>query len=177
MLSLNIISPDTKNEIKLKNIFKLINQVCYLLIIITLSIAIVLFVAKIILQNYFLTIAESTTLVTKNIESYDIKIDTINSRLNFVSDIQNEYMTFSPYLEELMSIIDKNIKFTSINISKNDQIIKFTGNAKTRDSLLLLKDYLEKSKFFNEVDLPIANILQKENINFNISAKLNFYEN
>ena len=51
--------------------------------------------------------------------------------------------------------------------------IKLQGIAKQRSDLLELKSNLEKSTLYNSIDFPIKNLLEKENIIFEINAKIN----
>jgi len=53
MLVLNLVSEELKKEIKLRHLYQLIKKVNYLIIIITIITAIVLLVARVILQNNF----------------------------------------------------------------------------------------------------------------------------
>jgi len=173
MLNLNLVSQELKQEIKLRHVYKMLKQADYILIIITIFIAVVMLVAKIILQNNFNKIVEETTLITKDSQGQNSKIREINTRLSFVEKIQSNFIPWSYLLKDLASSANNDINFHLIKVSQEKKEIELKGIAKTRDCLLALKEGLEKSVIFYELDFPMKNILEKNDINFEIKAKLN----
>lgn len=173
MLTLNLVSAEQKKEIKLRHVFGLIKKINLTLIAITITIAIVLLAAKIILQLKFNQIVEQTTLVTKNNQGYNNQVREINSKLNFVSRIQDDFIPWSSLLKNLANMTPADINFYYLKINAQEQSIKIKGKAKLRNSLLNFKSQMENSPAFKEIDFPIKNILEKENIDFEINAKLN----
>ena len=142
------------------------------MIIITLIIAIILLAAKGILQNNFNKIVEQTTLITKNSQGYNVKVRNINSNLNHALKIQNDFIAWSYLIEDLASRMPPGINFSLVKISKEKSLINIKGMAELRDNLLKLKQNMEDSLIYSEVEFPLKNILQKKDINFEISAKL-----
>jgi len=66
-----------------------------------------------------------------------------------------------------------NITFYRLNFDLATKTVKINGKAGERSGLLELKDNLEKSGNYSDIQFPLKNILEKENINFEINAKLN----
>lgn len=172
MLILNLIPQQLKKEIKFKRAYGLIKKMNYILVIITIVIAITLLIAKLLLQNNFNKVVEQTSLITKNSQGYNVKVRDINSRLNNISQIQNDFIAWSNLIENLANKTPTGITFSSVKISKEKSLINIRGKAKLRDDLLTFKQNMEESPIYSEVEFPLQNILQKENINFDISAKL-----
>ncbi len=173
MLTLNLISEELKKEIKLRHLYLFIKKINLVLIIITIVIAIVLLVTKTILQLRFNTIVEQTTLVTRNNQGYNNKIKSINSRIDFVETIQNNFIPWSNLLEIVADITPKDVGLNYLKINFEEQTIKIRGNAGLRESLLDFKQKMEATDIFKNINFPIKNILEKENINFDIDAKIN----
>jgi hypothetical protein len=173
MLTLNLISGELKKEIKLRHLYLFIKKINLALIIITILIAITLLAAKTILQINFNNIVEQTTLVTKNNQGYNNKIRDINSRIDFVEKIQNGFIPSSNLLETIADITSKDIGLYYLKINFEEQTIKIKGKAGLRESLLDFKQKMEATNIFNNIDFPIKNILEKENIDFEINAKIN----
>jgi len=173
MLILNLASEQLKTEIKLRHIYHLTKKVSSILIVLTIIIAVILLVAKIILQNNFNKIVEQTSLVTKNNQGYNNKIRQINSKLNFITRIQNDFIYWSKLVEELAKITPADVSFHLIKANANDKTINIKGRAKLRDSLLSFKQNMENSSTFNNIDFPLKNILEKNDIDFEINANLN----
>jgi Tfp pilus assembly protein PilN len=173
MLNLNLVSRELKQETKLRHIYKMLRQANYVLIIITIFIAIVMLVAKIILQNNFNKIVEETTLITRDSQGWNSKIREVNTRLSFVKKIQDDFIPWSFLFKDLGNYVNSELSFYSIKIDRDKSMIELRGAARDRDSLLSLKSGLEKSDIFYDIDFPVKNILEKENIDFEIKAGLN----
>lgn len=173
MLTLNLISEELKKEIKLRHLYLFIKKINLALIIITIVIAIILLAAKTILQMKFNDIVDQTTLVTKNNQGYNIKIRDINSRLDFVTKIQNDFIPWSNLLKTVADITSGDIGLNYLKINFAEQTIKIKGRADFRNSLLDFKQKMEATAIFEDIDFPIKNILEKENIDFEINAKIN----
>jgi hypothetical protein len=90
-----------------------------------------------------------------------------------ISKIQGDFIPWSFLINELSKNIKNDISLNGLNIDKNKKTAILTGQAGTRESLLDLKEYLENTAYFNNVSFPIKNILEKENIAFEIIAGLN----
>lgn len=172
MLTLNLISQDLKKEIKLKRIYGFVKKTYYLLAILIITTTITLLIAKIVLQNEFNKIVEQTTLVTKNSQSYNVKVREINSKIDNAGIIQDNYMTWSYLFEEITKLTPEDVTISFIKTDKTKQNIKIRGIADSRDGLLLFKNELEDSLIFTDIQFPIQNILKKNNINFEIDAKI-----
>ncbi|MCK4553818.1 PilN domain-containing protein [Candidatus Parcubacteria bacterium] len=176
MLTLNLIPQQLKKAIKFKRVYALLKKMNCILIIIAVIVAIILLIAKLILQNNFNKVVEQTSLITKSSQGYNVKVRDINSRLNQVLQIQKDFIAWSDLIEDLANRTPDGITFSSVKINKEKSLINIRGNAKQRDDLLMLKQNMEESLIYSEVEFPLQNILQKENINFDISAKLNLDE-
>lgn len=172
MLTLNLVSAEQKKEIKLRHLYGFIKKISLTLIVIAIVIAIILLVAKIVLQLKFNNIVEQTTLVTKNNQGYNSKVREINGKLGFIAKIQDEYIPWSNLIKKLAAITPADINFSYLKLDAQDKTISLKGKAKFRDSLLDFKDEMAANPVFQNIGFPIKNILEKENIDFEINAKL-----
>jgi len=173
MLTLNLISKELKQKIKLRHLYLFIKKNSLLLIIITIVIAIILLTAKIILQLNFNRVVEQTTLVTRNNQSYNNKVQEINNKINFIEDIQNDFIPWSGLLKIIADITPPGVNLYYFKVSSEEQTAIIRGRAYLRDDLLDFKNKMEATNIFEEINFPIKNILKKENIDFEINAKIN----
>lgn len=172
MLTLNLVSSGQRKEIKLRHIYGFVKTVNLILIIITIVIAIILLVAKIILQAKFNDVVSQTTLVTKNNQGYNNNVRGINNKLSFIGKIQDEFIPWSNLIKNLAEITPSDIYFYYVKLDGPGKTIKIKGKAGLRNSLLNFKDKMAAAGYFKEIEFPIKNILEKENIDFEINAKL-----
>ncbi len=173
MIKLNLVSKQLKEEIKLRRIYKLFKKINCILIILIIITAIIFLTARLILQNNFNKVVAQTTLVTKKNQSYNTKVQEINAKLDFISKIQNDFIIWSNLIEFLAQNTPPDITLSLIEINKESQKLTIMGFSRSRDSLLILKDNIEISNKFQDLNFPVKNILKKEDINFDIEATLN----
>ncbi|NTW22070.1 PilN domain-containing protein [Candidatus Falkowbacteria bacterium] len=170
MITLNLISEQKKKEIKIKHLHLLLKKIDLVVIIFVCLIAILILVAKILLQNTFNTTIDQTTLITKNTQGSASKVRDINNKITSVDQVQTDFIVWTKLLDQLATSTPDDIVFTSVKAS-SDKNIRITGVAKTRDALIALKNSYEDVVMFDKFDFPLSNMLQKENINFEIVTK------
>ena len=173
MLTLNLIPKKLKKEAKLRRLYKELKRTDYILIIAAVTIAMTLLAAKLILQNNFKNIIEQTTLVAETSQVHNVKMQDINFQMSQISQIQSDFVEFSLLIEDLATKTPENIALSNVKINRVPPSINISGYADTREELLSFKKNLEDSPIYFDIKFPLQNILQKENINFEMSAKLN----
>ncbi len=173
MLSLNLVSQKLKEEIKLRHVYKLLLQINFVLIIATIFIAIIILVAKIILQNNFNKVVAETTLIARDSQGRNFKIREINAHLNQVADIQGNFVPWSFVLENIAGYVNNDVVFYLLKLDRETQLIELRGMSGTRQSLLTLKEGIQNSEMFSDIDFPLKNILEKSDIDFIIKAHVN----
>ncbi len=176
MIDLNIISRELKKEINAKAIYVSFKNLLALIFIILIFYAIALLVCLLILQIHFTKTVKDTTLLVRRTENYTTEVRQINNLIINTETIQADFVAWSYLLEYLQTLSNENIKISNIGVDKGEKAIALTGVAATRDSLLQLKETLEQSNYFSEINLPIKNLLERENINFSINTNLSAYE-
>lgn len=176
MLALNIISERTKKEIKTKNIYYVVVKILSVLVILISIYAIIFLLATLSIQIKLVqTILENSSL-TQNVENYNQQIIKINNKLGVILDIKNDFIEWSYLLEYLSNNISSNITLDRITLDKVGGTMVVNGTSRNRDSLLALKNFLEDSDYFSDVSLPTESLLEKENIDFQITSKIISYE-
>lgn len=174
MLTLNLVSLEQKKEIKIRRIYSLVKNLNLILIVVTITIAIILLVAKMILQSKSNDIISQITLnIGGSTSIYNKKVKEINNKIHFIEKIQNEFIPWSNLFKSLADITPADISFNYIKINSQDRTIKIKGRADYRSSLLNFKDKMSATSYFEDIEFPIKNILEKENVDFEINAKLN----
>ncbi len=176
MLHLNLVSEKLKKEIRLRRIYDILKFFNLTLVLATIVIAIAIITAKIILQNNFNKVVEQTTLITKNSQGRNTEIREINQKLNYIFNIQDDFLRWTFLFDHISDFSKEGMTFKTINIKKEDKTIEFRGVANIRDDLIFFKEGLEVSPIFNNIDFPMSNILEKENISFSIDAEIDLEE-
>jgi len=176
MIHLNIVPNNLKKEIKLSGINILLKNVYEILIILLSFYTIILLAMYLMLNFHFIQTVNETTQLTKSSENNTNDVRGINNLINYIDNIQQDSVEWSYLFKFLKINTAPNINYSKISINKNDNTITLTGRSETRDSLLSLKTSMEKTGYFNEIDFPIRNLLEKSNISFEIKAVFKNYE-
>jgi hypothetical protein len=176
MLKLNLLSKEAKKEVKYKRLYALVARVDFMILIGVIFIATVFSSAKVILVGNFQEFADPGSLLRSSGQEYNEKIKEINAKLSLISQIQGEFVQTSLLVKELTDRIPSGVFLSYIKADIANQNLKIMGRAQERNDFLSLREKLSESKVFLEVESPLQNILQKENIDFEINIKLNLPE-
>lgn len=175
MLILNILPPEVKNEIKFKSIFKSIIFSLCLISFCIIAYSIVLYGCKFYLENYFLEISSKNVIATKNTDNYSKQVKDINKQISYIEGIEKNSVIWSNLIKFLFDNFPSDIKIKNININKSDNSMIISGIAGTRSSLILIRKYFEENNNFSLLSFPIQNLVEKQNINFEIKLLIKSY--
>lgn len=149
----------------------------HIFIIVASVFGILLMISEFILLNTLAKEIDRSSLVFKtSISVSQNKVNDINNKLILLEAIQKDFVRWSNIFDYISQKTPEGISFNKITISKDGPSIAFSGFSKTRENLLSLKDFLENSEVFEKVEFPVQNLLQKENISFEIKSKIKVYE-
>lgn len=176
MLKLNIIPNSIKKERTIFSYYLSIKDLLYIILITVFVYAILFSVVLIILQFHFNETIFQTSGIIKKAENFNKKISNINQVINNAADIQKDFVNWIGFYEFLSNNIPDGISLYQVNISKENKSLSISGRAETREKLIQFKESLEGSDFLENIDFPIKNLLEKNDINFTIGSKFKSYE-
>lgn len=172
MLTLNLLSHTKKEELRFRKIFSLIKDLFLLLLVFTLFTAIILSFADIILVNAFNTTVFDTSLVNINTKLFNEDLKKISKTVSDLKGIQAKTIFYDDLMIKVTKIIPQNINLDQLTINTETNKALFKGNAPLRDDLILFQKNLENSGMFVNIESPLSNLLEKNNIFFVINANL-----
>jgi hypothetical protein len=176
MITLNILPNEIKKGIKLKTTYLKLKNLYAALIIIAAIYGSVILAGKWLIEDKQIKTMEKSSLLSKSLDNnHSMIIKDLNGKIDAISDIQNEFISFSSLLNEMAKLTNEGIKMQNFSIGK-DGNFSFAGTALSRNDLLLFKNNLENSDYFEKIDFPISNLTQQENVSFNLIAKIKSYE-
>lgn len=172
MISLNLLSPQKKQEVRKQMMLVSLQYLVSWILIAVCGAGGTLLCTKAIMQNSFNDAVAQGTLVTQEYGVLNQKVHLINQKIDFFTGIQNKFVIWSPRLAAITSLTPKNIILYTLNVNNITRGIQITGHAESREDLLLYKQNLEQSSLVSAVNLPIENILEAKEIDFSITAAL-----
>jgi len=175
-IKLNLIPPQKKEAIKRAHWLRLVSkwEIEFVLLL-------VFFIAVLVSMNLILKVnmemeANDTSLAEKNnykynqIKEYDSEIVDVNKQIVNVRNLQANQLYWSNLLLKLNSKVVNGIEIVSLVTKEYDLILN--GKADTRDNLIIFKDSLVQDDCFSGVDLPLSNLVSKDNVEFQISFSI-----
>jgi len=126
---------------------------------------------KYTINNYYQTELINNNLTKKVIEN-NIDNKNFSAQFDNISKIQEEFTPWSVIFKTLSLNIKDDITASIIHLDRNKKEFTISGRAGKRESLLEMKKSLDNFDFLTNIDFPLKNILEKENIDFEIKADL-----
>ncbi len=177
MNSINLLSPAEKNNLKKKRLFFVIKSITFQFISLTLIIA------TVFIFSYFLLNNEKDSLdglINKEIKlqlegkvsAVEDATSELNKQLMLANNIQLEYIKWTNIIKSFSSTITKDIILTGLQFDSTDQELSIKGVAQNRDILVSFQNNLEELSYFSDINVPISSLMQRENINFEITGQL-----
>ena len=168
---LDLLPQEKKNEIKRRKIFRIILREEFLF-----SLPIIIFIVILFNVYYLLNIQYSSALAASSINkaqekyrelsSYEEKFIKVNESVDALTKIQGSQLHWINVLRELSLVTPDGIALSDLS-TKNYQIF-LLGKADSRDDLLEFKSKLDVSACFQSVNVPLSNLVVKEDVDFQL---------
>lgn len=176
MMILNLLPPTKKEEVRYKKIFisvkRLISGVALLLVVVI----IILYGTQIILKDNLNKIENRVDQAQEVTERLSIPIIQVtkdfNQTLKDIEDIQKYYVKWTGVLKQFNQLVPDNIQLTFLSFKLENRQVEIKGRAPNRSVFLDFKNNLENSNILTDLHSPISNLLTRENVEFEFTAKL-----
>lgn len=106
----------------------------------------------------------------KKIEKYDNDTKDMGKIISNVGKIQSAQFYWSKFLAKLNDKVISGVEINKIT-TKNYEII-LGGKVNTRDNLITFRDNISKDDCFTDINLPLSNLVSKDNVDFQMSFKI-----
>lgn len=174
-IKINLLPRDNKEEIAKANCFRaVLGWEAVIFSIISTGIVFLLGINYLLDFNLRLVSEEknnsSDSVQYETIKYYESKFSEINSKLSKISDVASGQIYWSELFLKLNAAVPDAVELSGLS-TKNFSVF-LAGKAKTRDDLLLFKDNLSQELCFEDVNLPLSNLVSKEDVVFQIDLKI-----
>jgi len=171
-INLNLLSPLKKNKINSLVNFIFIRNLLEFTVFTAAIISIFLLWSWVTLVDQFENLSQSAISVNKEYGGYNQEIRMINKINKDIMLASRGYVSTSPKLFGLIELTPDDITLSAIDFERDTQNLTISGTAKTRDSLLNYVEMIKTTSWLDQVVAPTSQLFQKENINFEIEAKI-----
>jgi Tfp pilus assembly protein PilN len=152
--------------------FLLIKNILELILLISSVLAAILIWSWIFMKNDFIALAESATAINREYYAYNQDAKKINDLIKNINLSSQNFTPISPKLKELINSLPNDVKLNYIQLDRQNQTLTITGTAATRAALLGYQNILNKISWITQVETPVSQLFQKDNINFEFKAQL-----
>ncbi|HNP74951.1 MAG TPA: hypothetical protein PKL09_01155 [bacterium] len=171
-INLNLLSPEHKKELKVKRIYITIKEMVMLILLFTCISAILLLLSRYFLEEQLAMLMDKNATAIRVGEEINKKVVTFNEKITNAYNIQQKSKHWSQLLVTIATITPADIAYNSIKIYPEKTLIELQGTAQTRQALINFKNELDDNDSFSEIDLPLTDLLAKENNSFTLKAKI-----
>jgi len=173
-IKINLIPPYRKEEIKEAKKLKLV-----LRLELGISMVILVFFSFLFGLSYILEM--NYKIISKNPESeknqgqyekisnYEKEFENVNLEALDILSLEKDQLYWSNILLEMSGSVFSGIDITGL--STKDYAVFLSGKADSRDNLMKFKEKLESNRCFYEINLPLSNLVSKDNIDFQMDLK------
>lgn len=176
MLKLNILPAEFKKEIKLFSFYNVLRNILLLLVFLTATTGIIFLLGDATLQIYMDNSGFNKSVIKNNFTNLDDKVKEAEKKIDYVMNIQEEAINWSKLMEDIMQRTNDNITFSKISVNREKYQLDLFGHAETRADLISLKEEFEDSDTYLSIDFPIQNILEKNDIDFDMLITIDPYD-
>lgn len=168
MIALNLIPQERKIILKNTRLYAACKEAVTLLFLFAAIISIMLWVSRFYLEQDLADLVVANAANIQSNEAANSRIIAINQKISSVDGIASNFISSRRVVEGLSRLIPENIALTSINFYRQQSAVEITGTAKTRNDLLQFKNTLSSAPGISNVDLPMTDLIDKENNQFTI---------
>ncbi len=177
LIRLNLIPQSRKDEImqdgRLRTVLKLGAELSIMLIVFATVLFGINYILQINLRSVSNQIEEDKRSDKKyqEMEKYESEMKNLNAKTADIEKISKNQIYWSKFFEKLNSQVVPEAEIT--NILTQDYSVLLAGRAQNRDKTLEFKENLAKEECFLDVNLPLSNLVTKENVDFQIDFNIN----
>lgn len=171
-INLSLLSPQKKSRLNHLVKFIFIKNLLEIVILICAILAISLLAGWMLLVNEYSNLAQGAASVNQEFSKYNQEARQINQLLRKINLTGQSYYQITPKIIEIANSLPADIKISKLSLSRKDNLLIISGTAKTRAALLNYQEIIKKITWLETSQAPLSQLLQKENVNFEIKGKL-----
>ena len=176
-MSINLLLPSTKENLKLDQISRSGMFVCELALTVLVLFALTLLGETLYASSKLATLNSrvhtlSTRTEAQELTQFQQQLRLLKDDVERLGRIQRQHPNHLQVLSRLFALLSSNTRLTALAIDFTGKNIVFSGIAQTRADLIMLRDRLGQDPSYTGLNFPLADLLKETNIMFTISATL-----
>lgn len=174
--NLNLLSPFKKERLEKLVRFIFIKNILETALFIFALAAIALLWSWLLLVDEFNSLSQSSLIVNRTYSAYNQQIKQVNRLIRDINLASDSYLPLSLKILEFAKKLPPDIKLSAIELDRRAGTLILSGTAATRDGFLNWQETLRGVDWLMGVEIPASQLFQKENVGFQIKARLKNFE-
>lgn len=113
--------------------------------------------------------AEVAAAETQSAQAIEESVKILNVQLSQYGNFRRESVSPALIFSKIEEVMPGGASLTALLVNAADKKIILAGRADTREDVIFLENNLKKSDFFERVDSPLSNFLEKANPSFSFT--------
>lgn len=175
-IRLSLLPTDKKIRIERIKHYLFLKHLIQILMLCLCMSGIALLAGRYVLEKNFIQLSESINLISKEATAVNNEVRSLNKKVVTISAVQTNFIPWSKAGIEIALATPGAVKWSSWHFSltnPKDGVLKITGMAQNRESLLTLAENLRKLPWIKTVDVPLDAIVNIGTEPFNIEMVFN----
>ena len=175
-MHINLIGENSRKEIKLRRVYKSFSGILYFFAVLSIFSSLFFYLVAYVLRENYQNINSHESNFSENAQSYVSKTKELNQNFGEILLLQNDFTPLACFIKEIFNAVPDGILIENFSLSKEKESFAISGRADSRDVLLELKSNLEEMEEIKSINLPFEDLLEKENIEFQLTGELKSFE-
>lgn len=171
-LRLNLLPPQKKTGLAATIRYLFAKEMLELTIFTCALLAIAHLLSWFVLTQTLNDLASTSLLVNRELPTVNQEIRAINTLTREIGFAGNGYAPVTPVIGGLAAALPPDIQITALTIDNKTGAVSISGAAKTRGALIGYQKIIGALSWLEGLNAPASQLLQKENIAFEIKARL-----
>lgn len=168
-ITLNLLPPQKKEALRQGFVLAYVQTMVFLFCLIAVLIAAGLVPVRLMLGADHEALLRQTAPESDEFTVSVAEIRDINAFLKRVDGLQTGFVPWSSALGGITELAPAGVRLESLQLMSPNLVV-VSGTAATRADLLAFQQKLSAAPFLSKVDSPLSNILQRQNVRFEIET-------
>ena len=169
---MNVLTPELQHTARRQLALAGLRALAAYCLVVSAFAAMVLLASRLTLEVYFRSIVERSTAALPQYGPAFQNIHTTNVFLRAYAGVLTQSRPWTRAITTIADRLPAGIRIIALTINAGDGVLTLNGRAATRDDLLALQTALRSVPFLSALDIPFANFLLRERIDFSAEAHL-----
>lgn len=171
-LNLNLLPVTKKKELRLIMRLNILKTIFIYGAMVLVLLLLFLPLINLLLTEQLNNLTGNSSLIGSGHGNYNRRVLDINTKIKNLNLAGDKFSLLTPRLLEIIKTTPPDIQLKHIGLNLNGQELTLPGTALTREALLNYEQVLKKITWVENTDLPKSQLLQKQNVSFQIKLKI-----